>query len=213
VSLDVHAGEIVFLLGANGAGKSTLLKTVVGTVPTIRGDIFLHGRPVGRSPAWRRVAAGIAFSPENRRVFANLTVLENLRMGAIARPAADVDAGLDQAFGLFRVLGERRQQRAGTLSGGEQQMLAIARALMARPSVLLVEEPSQGLAPLVVDRLYDALRDIANGGVGVLIAEQFQQVREDAADRVLLVDKGTIIADADLDRAGYTPSTAPGGRP
>ena len=201
VTMQVHAGEIVSLLGANGAGKSTLLKTIVGTVPTIRGEIRLKGEPVGRRPAWRRVAAGIGFSPENRRVFSNLTVRENLRMGAISRSRAEEDHGLERALELFPILRERSGQRAGTLSGGEQQMLAIVRALMAMPSLLLVEEPSQGLAPIVVDDLYDALRTIANAGVAVLVAEQFQQVREDASDRILLIDKGTVVDDAALDPA------------
>jgi ABC-type branched-subunit amino acid transport system ATPase component len=201
VTMQVRAGEIVSLLGANGAGKSTLLKTIVGTVPTIRGDIRLHGESIGRRAAWRRVAAGIGFSPENRRVFANLTVRENLRMGAISRSRADEDDGLERALTLFPILRERSGQRAGTLSGGEQQMLAIVRALMAMPSLLLVEEPSQGLAPVVVDDLYAALRAIADTGVAVLVAEQFQQVREDATDRILLIDKGTVVDDADLDAA------------
>ncbi len=201
VTMEVRAGEIVSLLGANGAGKSTLLKTVVGTVPVIRGSIRLHGESIGNRVAWRRVAAGIGFSPENRRVFSNLTVRENLRMGAISRSRAEEDDGLDRALTLFPILRERAGQRAGTLSGGEQQMLAIVRALMVMPTLLLVEEPSQGLAPIVVDELYEALRRIADSGVAVLVAEQFQQVREDESDRILLIDKGTVVTDADLDAA------------
>jgi branched-chain amino acid transport system ATP-binding protein len=201
VTMHVDAGEVVSLLGANGAGKSTLLKTIVGTVPTIRGEIRLNGESIGRRAAWRRVAAGIGFSPENRRVFSNLTVRENLRMGAISRSRTTEDDGLERALSMFPILRERAGQRAGTLSGGEQQMLAVVRALMVMPALLLVEEPSQGLAPRVVDELYEALRRIADTGVAVLVAEQFQQVREDESDRILLIDKGTVVTDDDLDAA------------
>jgi len=182
VALQVAAGEVVSLLGANGAGKSTLLKTIMGTVPVIQGYI-------------RRVAAGIGFSPEGRRIFGNLSTEENLLMGAASLPRARKRDGLDRAFTLFPVLAERITQKAGTLSGGEQQMVAIARAMMALPKLLLVEEPSQGLAPVAVDAVYATLRDIADTGVAVLVAEQFQQVHEDASDRILVIDKGTIVPD------------------
>jgi ABC-type branched-subunit amino acid transport system ATPase component len=195
VSLGVTAGEVVSLLGANGAGKSTLLKTIMGTVPVIQGYIRLTGTGISTWSAHKRVAAGIGFSPEGRRIFANLTTEENLLMGAATLPRARKRDGLERAFALFPVLAGRTSQRAGTLSGGEQQMVAIARAMMASPQLLLVEEPSQGLAPVVVDAVYATLREIADSGVAVLVAEQFQQVHEDASDRVLVIDKGTIVPD------------------
>lgn len=195
VEIQVFANEIVTLLGANGAGKSTLLKTVMGTVPVIEGQLTFKGDTITTWPPHKRVAAGIGFSPEGRRVFSNMTVEENLLMGAISKPAKADRDGLSRVLGLFPVLGERTRQRAGTLSGGEQQMLAIGRALMSMPALLLVEEPSQGLAPVVVDRVYEALRSIADEGIAVIVAEQFQQVREEVSDRILVIDKGTIVPD------------------
>jgi ABC-type branched-subunit amino acid transport system ATPase component len=195
VNIHVDAGEVVSLLGANGAGKSTLLKTIMGTVQVIQGFIRLEGVGIAGWAPHKRVAAGIGFSPEGRRIFANLSTEENLVMGAAALPRARKRDGLQGVYELFPILAERRSQKAGTLSGGEQQMVAIARAMMPDPRLLLVEEPSQGLAPVIVDEVYEALRDIANTGVAVLVAEQFQQVREDASDRILVIDKGTIVAD------------------
>jgi branched-chain amino acid transport system ATP-binding protein len=200
VNLTVQAGEIVSLLGANGAGKSTLLKTVMGTVPVIRGHIEFKGDLITKWPPHKRIAGGIGFSPEGRRVFPNMSVEENL--GAISRRKSVERENLGLVLELFPVLGERMAQRAGTLSGGEQQMLAIGRALMCKPTLLLVEEPSQGLAPVVVDRVYEALRAIADGRLGepvaVVVAEQFQQVHEDVSDRILVIDKGTVISDEEL---------------
>jgi ABC-type branched-subunit amino acid transport system ATPase component len=196
VNLAVEAGEVVSLLGANGAGKSTLLKTVIGTVPVIRGQIFLRGTAVETWPPHRRIGAGIGFSPEGRRVFANLSVEENLIIGATSLRSAQRRDHIGFVCDLFPVLHDRMAQRAGTLSGGEQQMLAVARAMMTRPELLMVEEPSQGLAPLVVDRIYDSLRTIASETrVAVLIAEQFQQVREESSDRILVIDKGEVVPD------------------
>jgi branched-chain amino acid transport system ATP-binding protein len=195
VDLHVSGGEVISLLGANGAGKSTLLKTVMGTVPVIQGYIRLEGVNISGWAPHKRVSAGIGFSPEGRRIFANLTAEENLLMGAAALPRAKKREGLDYAYNLFPIIRERKDQRAGTLSGGEQQMVAIARAMMPQPKLLLVEEPSQGLAPVVVDGVYVALRQIADIGVAVLVAEQFQQVHEDASDRILVIDKGTIVPD------------------
>ena len=195
VDLHVNAGEVVSLLGANGAGKSTLLKTIMGTVPLINGFLRLNGVGIGGWPPHKRVAAGIGFSPEGRRIFANLSTEENLLMGAAALPRARKRDGLGQVYDLFPVLAERADQKAGTLSGGEQQMVAIARAMMPLPRLLLVEEPAQGLAPVVVDGVYSALRSIADDGVAVLVCEQFQQVHEDASDRILVIDKGTIVSD------------------
>ena len=203
VDMEVHGGEVVTLLGANGAGKSTLLKTVVGTVPVIAGQIHLGGADITTWPPHKRVGAGIGFSPEGRRVFANLTVEENLLIGATSMRREHRRDQIAYTGELFPVLAERMGQRAGTLSGGEQQMLAVARAMMTKPQLLLVEEPSQGLAPMVVDRIYETLRGIAaDRGVAVLIAEQFQQVREEYSDRILVIDKGQIIPDEELASTG-----------
>jgi ABC-type branched-subunit amino acid transport system ATPase component len=210
VNLHVNPGEVVSLLGANGAGKSTLLKTIMGTVPVIQGFIRLDGTGIAGWVAHKRVAAGIGFSPEGRRVFANLSTEENLLMGAAALPRARKREGMAYVYHLFPVLAERARQKAGTLSGGEQQMVAIARAMMPQPRLLLVEEPSQGLAPVVVDSVYEALREIANRGVGVLVAEQFQQVHEEASTRILVIDKGTIVADR-MRRGRARPTPAPTG--
>jgi ABC-type branched-subunit amino acid transport system ATPase component len=161
----------------------------------IQGFIRLDGVGVAGWAPHRRVAAGIGFSPEGRRVFANLSAEENLLMGAATLPRARKRDGLDYVYSLFPVLAERCRQKAGTLSGGEQQMVAIGRAMMPQPRLLLVEEPSQGLAPVVVDGVYEALTEIAARGTGVLVAEQFQQVHEEASSRILVIDKGTLIPD------------------
>lgn len=203
VDMEVRGGEVISLLGANGAGKSTLLKTVMGTVPVIAGQIHLGDADITKWAAAKRVAAGIGFSPEGRRVFANLTVEENLLIGATSMRKAHRHDQMAYTGELFPILADRMGQRAGTLSGGEQQMLAVARAMMTKPALLLVEEPSQGLAPLVVDRIYETLRGIAaDRGVAVLIAEQFQQVREEYSDRILVIDKGQIVPDEELAAAG-----------
>jgi ABC-type branched-subunit amino acid transport system ATPase component len=192
VNFTAFAGQIVTLVGLNGAGKSSFLKTLMGTVTAIGGRINLLGQNVTDWPTYRRVGAGIAFTPEGRRVFANMTVEGNLLLGAASLPRAKERANLPRVLGLFPELSPRLQQRAGTLSGGEQQMLAIGRALMAGPRLLLVEEPSQGLAPVVVDRVYEALLGVLAEGVAVVVAEQFQQVREDVSDRILVIDGGTV---------------------
>jgi len=200
VHIEIAAGEIVTLLGANGAGKSTLLKTIVGTVPTIRGRINLLGKDITGWPPHRRISTGVGFSPEGRRIFANLTVEENLLVGATPLSRSHRRDQIGFAGELFPILAERMTQAAGTLSGGEQQMLAVARAMMTRPKLLMVEEPSQGLAPVVVDRIYATLRElVANTGIAVLVAEQFQQVNEEASDRILVIDKGEVIPDSDLE--------------
>jgi ABC-type branched-subunit amino acid transport system ATPase component len=192
VSVHVAAGEIVTLVGLNGSGKSTLLKTLIGTNPVLSGRMLLGGQDVTKWPAHRRVAAGVSFTPEGRRLFANMSVEANLLVGAASLPRAREREGLSRVVELFPKLRNRLDQRAGTLSGGEQQMVAIGRALMPGPRLLLVEEPSQGLAPVVIDRVYEALQAIAASGVAVFIAEQFQQVREDVSDRILVIDAGEV---------------------
>ncbi len=203
VDIELVAGEIVSLLGANGAGKSTLLKTIMGTVPVIRGSIHLLGQDISHWPTHKRVAAGVGFSPEGRRIFANLTVEENLLIGATSMSRSHRRDQIDFAGELFPILAQRINQKAGTLSGGEQQMLAVARAMMTRPKLVLVEEPSQGLAPVVVERIYATLQELVqNTGVSVLVAEQFQQVNEEASDRILVIDKGEVIPDSELAGSG-----------
>jgi branched-chain amino acid transport system ATP-binding protein len=173
VSLDVHEGEIVALIGANGAGKSTLLMTICGDPRASEGRIVYDGRDITRTPLHEMVRLGIAQSPEGRRIFPRMTVLENLQMGAFAGDPANFAADLERVFRLFPRLAERRDQRAGTMSGGEQQMLAIGRALMSRPRLLLLDEPSLGLAPLLVAQIFATIREINRGeGVTVLLVEQ-----------------------------------------
>jgi len=192
IDFRVDAGEIVAILGQNGAGKSTLLETIMGTTALTGGDLFLEGRCINALSTSQRVAAGIAFSPEGRRVFPNLTALENLIVGAKGVPSSELEQEAEVVYDLFPVLRDHRHQRARMLSGGEQQMLAIGRALMARPRLLLIEEPSQGLAPAVLDTVYDALRSLCDRGVAVLLVEQFQKYRPGYAGRVLVLDKGTL---------------------
>lgn len=194
VNLEVWPGEIVILCGGNGAGKSTMLKAIMGTVQVLGGDVRYDDRRINRWAPHRRTKAGISYSPEGRRVFPTLTVRENLHAGASNVPTSALPERCREVYEYFPVLGEREDQVAATLSGGEQQMLAIGRALMPRPELILVEEPSQGLAPVVVDRVYLALQQIClDRGVAVLIAEQFQQLRGNDCDRVLVIDKGTVI--------------------
>jgi branched-chain amino acid transport system ATP-binding protein len=194
VNLEVWPGEIVILCGGNGAGKSTLLKAIMGTVKVLRGEIRYDDRKINRWACHRRTKAGISFSPEGRRVFPTLNVKENLDAGASHVPTSALAERRAEVYEYFPVLGRREEQLAGTLSGGEQQMLAIGRALMTRPELILVEEPSQGLAPVVVDRVYLALQQIClDRKVAVVIAEQFQQLREHDCDRVLVIDKGTVL--------------------
>jgi branched-chain amino acid transport system ATP-binding protein len=173
VSLDVEPGEIVTLIGANGAGKSTLLMTICGTPRARSGEILLDGRPITALPTFEIMRRGIAQSPEGRRVFPRMTVLENLQMGAINGDPVHFDADLRRVFELFPILEKRQAQRGGTLSGGEQQMLAIGRALMARPRVLLLDEPSLGLAPLIVRQIFEVIRELNRSQkVTVLLVEQ-----------------------------------------
>ncbi|MGQ0464634.1 MAG: ABC transporter ATP-binding protein [Sporichthyaceae bacterium] len=196
IDLSVEPGQIVTLLGANGSGKSTLLQTVVGTVPAVGGRLRIGTEYATAWPVRRRVAAGLGFSPEGRRIFASMNVEANLLVGTAALHRRLQRRGFDTALNLFPELAERLRQPAGSLSGGEQQMLAIGRALMGEPRVLLVEEPSQGLAPTIVDRLYRAFRELADGGTALLVAEQFQQLRPGVSDVVVAI-RGDSIAPAD----------------
>jgi branched-chain amino acid transport system ATP-binding protein len=193
VSFDVRHGEAVGVIGPNGAGKTTLMRVISGLVPLCGGAMTLEGRPVGGLPAHRMVERGIAHVPENRRLFMRLTVEDNLRIGAFIRTARTHFAEqLERVYTLFPRLKERRDQLAGTLSGGEQQMCAIGRALMSRPRLLLMDEPSAGLAPLVVAQVFDLVHRIRADGLTVLIVEQNVHQVLDVVDRAYLLEVGSI---------------------
>jgi branched-chain amino acid transport system ATP-binding protein len=193
VSLSVAPGEIVALVGPNGAGKTTLLAAITGLLPLRAGSIAWEGRPLHRWPAHRIVEAGVALVPEGRRLFARMTVEENLRLGAFApRALAGREEALGRVYGIFPRLAERRRQLAGSLSGGEQQMVAIGRALMSHPRLLLLDEPSLGLAPRVVEGIFGVLREIHGAGVGVFLVEQNVQVALGLADRGYVLEGGRI---------------------
>jgi len=193
ISLTVNAGEIVTLLGANGAGKTTTLKTVCGLLRASRGSIELDGARLEQLAAHQVASRGIGHVPEGRRVFPRLTVLENLQMGAYLRTAKAFAESLEHAFKLFPRLKERTRQLAGTLSGGEQQMLAIARALMARPKLLLLDEPSMGLAPLMVEQIFETIQTINREGVTVLLVEQNAAMALSICERGYVLETGSII--------------------
>jgi branched-chain amino acid transport system ATP-binding protein len=192
-SLTVGRGEIVGLVGPNGAGKSTTLLATMGVIPAARGAIRFEGRSILGTPTERIVRQGIALVPEGRHIFDDLTVEENLRLGLTGRRARDgVDADLEWIHGLFPVVAEFRRRQAGVLSGGQRQQLAIARALIARPRVLLLDEPSLGLAPSVVDTVWGALAEIRAGGVTILLVEQRAQITVGFADRTYVLGNGAI---------------------
>ena len=172
VDLDVQEGQVVSLIGANGAGKTTLLMSICGSPRAARGRIVFDGTDITRHETYQIVRMGIAQAPEGRRIFPRMTVMENLQMGAITTDPTHFDEDLEMVFDLFPILRDRQKQRGGTLSGGEQQMLAIARALMSRPRLLLLDEPSLGLAPLIVRQIFEVIKDINSKGVTVLLVEQ-----------------------------------------
>jgi branched-chain amino acid transport system ATP-binding protein len=194
IDLEVRAGEIVTLIGANGAGKSTLLMTVCGRPRAAKGQILFEGRDITRLATFEIVRLGIAQAPEGRRIFSRMTVLENLQMGATVADPASFDEDLARVLGLFPILDQRRGQRGGTLSGGEQQMLAIARALMSRPRLLLLDEPSLGLAPLMVKQIFGAIREInERQDTTVLLVEQNAHHALQLADRGYVMQTGRIM--------------------
>ncbi len=194
VSLAVNRGEIVTLIGSNGAGKTTTLKTIIGTVRPLRGTVSFDGRRIDGLSTDRIVRLGIAQSPEGRRIFPRMTVLENLELGAFARTDREgIPQDLERILAIFPRLQERISQKGGTLSGGEQQMLAIGRALMARPSVLLLDEPSMGLSPILVETIFQIIQDINRQGTTILLVEQNARMALRVASRGYVIQTGRII--------------------
>jgi branched-chain amino acid transport system ATP-binding protein len=193
VSLEVGEGELVCLLGGNASGKSTTLKTVLGLVQPRTGSVLLGGEDVTRYSTARRIELGLAIVPENRRLFGPMTVLENLEMGAYLRPRADLREDLERVYEIFPHVADRRKQLAGTLSGGEQQMVAMGRALMGRPKLMLMDEPSMGLAPILVERSFEIIKQVHDAGVALLVVEQNANVSLSIADRGYVLSTGRIV--------------------
>jgi len=211
ISLEVPSGKLVSLIGSNGAGKTTTMRAVSGMIRPDAGEICLDGRNISGWPAHRVARAGLAHSPEGRRVFASLTVTDNLLLGAFprltfGRPRGDVGADLERVFALFPRLLERRNQIAGTLSGGEQQMLAIARALMLRPDVLLLDEPSMGLAPLLVMEVFRTIARLKEEGITMLLVEQFAAAALAVADYAYVLENGRIVLQGEAAQLANDPA-------
>jgi len=194
VSLEVHSGELVCLIGANGAGKTTVLKALTNLLPAADGQVSLSGHSTSGLGPWQLVKQGLVMVPEGRGTFTRMTILENLKMGAFLRTdsEAEVQGDMDRVFAVFPRLKERARQLAGTMSGGEQQMLAMGRALMARPRLLLLDEPSMGLSPLMVDKIFEVIQDIHARGTTVLLVEQNASRALGLADRGYVMDSGEI---------------------
>ena len=194
IDLSVDQGEVLAIVGPNGAGKSTLLKSIIGVVTPTAGRIVFDGARVTHEPPHVRVQRGMALAPEGRRIFAGLSVRENLLAGAARTPLDVVEQQLARIYALFPILEERTAQQAGSLSGGEQQMLAIGRALISAPSMLLIDEPSMGLAPLIVAELYRVLHRLAGEGIGIVVVDERSAEAISAADRVCVIEKGRIVS-------------------
>ncbi|HEY2979122.1 MAG TPA: ABC transporter ATP-binding protein [Burkholderiaceae bacterium] len=193
VSFEVGQGELVSLIGANGAGKTTTLKAVTGTQPVAAGDIEFLGKPIKGQGAWNLVKQGLVMVPEGRGTFQRMTITENLQMGAYVRDDKnDIEADMEKVFNIFPRLKERRHQLAGTMSGGEQQMLAMGRALMARPKVLLMDEPSMGLSPIMVDKIFEVVADIHSQGTTILLVEQNASRALQLANRGYVMESGEV---------------------
>ena len=196
VSFEVQQGELVSLIGANGAGKTTTLKAITGIQPVAAGEIEFMGKPIRGQGAWELVKQGLVMVPEGRGVFARMTITENLQMGAFVREDAEIDADIEKVFTIFPRLKERAKQLAGTMSGGEQQMLAMGRALMARPKVLLMDEPSMGLSPIMVDKIFEVVADIHGQGTTILLVEQ------NASRALALADRGYVMESGEVTMSG-----------
>ncbi len=192
ITFTVGEGELVSLIGANGAGKTTALKAITGLLPAASGDIELLGRPIRGRGAWELVREGLVMVPEGRGTFARMSIVENLQMGAFVRNDSEIAVDIDKVFEIFPRLKERRSQLAGTMSGGEQQMLAMGRALMARPRLLLLDEPSMGLSPMMVEKIFEVIGDIHRRGVTVLLVEQNASRALQLASRGYVLDSGQI---------------------
>jgi branched-chain amino acid transport system ATP-binding protein len=193
VSLRIDRGEIVTLIGANGAGKSTTLSAISGLVRARAGKIVYEGRDLSGVPAYDVVKLGLSQAPEGRKIFPRMTVKENLEMGAFSRTSKDLKADFDRVYDLFPVLSERKSQPGGTLSGGEQQMLAMGRALMARPKLLMLDEPSMGLAPMLVEKIFDIIREINAQGTTILLVEQNANVALEVSHRGYVIETGRVV--------------------
>lgn len=206
ITLHVEQGEVVTLIGANGAGKTTTLRTITGLLEPTEGRVMYEGKQISGMSTHKLVPMGIAMSPEGRGVFANLSVRENLEMGAFIRnDKKGISDDMDRGFTLFPRLKEREQQKAGTLSGGEQQMLAMARALMSRPRLLLLDEPSLGLAPLVVHSIFEAIDEIKGEGTTILLVEQNANAALHHSDRAYVIETGRIVMDGDSKQLAEDP--------
>lgn len=193
VSLDVSAGEIVALIGANGAGKTTLLRAISGVQTITAGSVRFQDKPIEHLPSHARVGLGIVQVPEGRQLFAPLCVEDNLKLGAWSRWPVDLTVDLERVYAMFPMLRSRQKIPAGALSGGQQQMLAIGRALMANPRLLLLDEPSMGLAPILVEEIFDAIRDLKRGGLTILLVEQNAHAALAIADRAYVLETGRVI--------------------
>ncbi len=198
ISFEVNQGEVIALIGANGAGKTTILHTISGLLTPKAGSVTFQGKDITKVPAHKIVTMGMAHVPEGRRVFAQLSVFENLKLGAYTRKdKAEIEESLEMVFKRFPRLEERRNQMAGTLSGGEQQMLAMGRALMSKPSIILMDEPSMGLSPIFVNEIFDIIQEVSAGGTTVLLVEQNAKKALSIADRAYVLETGTIALEGD----------------
>ena len=204
VSLVVEEGEVVTLIGSNGAGKTTTLRSIHGVLPPREGKVIFDGKEIQGTPAHEMISKGIAQSPEGRKIFARMTVRENLEMGAYHRND-DIREDMDRVFDLFPRLQERVKQEAGTMSGGEQQMLAIGRALMSRPKLLLLDEPSMGLAPVLVERIFQIIQEINKQGTTILLVEQNANVALEIATRGYVLETGTVVNSAPAEKLRQDP--------
>ena len=199
ISFEVNQGEIVTMIGANGAGKSTTMNTVAGLLNPRSGSIVFEGKDITHMPASKVVSLGLALCPEGRRVFQQMSVRENLEMGGYTRQASEIAPALEHVFELFPRLKERQRQVAGTLSGGEQQMLAMGRAMMSKPKLLMLDEPSMGLAPLLVEQIFDIILSLNKAGTTILLVEQNAQMALSIADRAYVLETGNIFKEGSAD--------------